>query len=34
MALRAPWGGLVSLPRADRWADLVEEELTRFLEAG
>ena len=34
MALRAPWGGLVSLPRADRWADLVEEELTRFLEVG
>ena len=34
MALRAPWGGLVPLPRADRWADLVEEELTRFLEAG
>jgi len=34
MALRAPWGGLVALPRADRWADLVEEELTRFLEVG
>ena len=33
VALRAPWGGLVALPRADRWADLVEEELTRFLEA-
>ncbi|MGH3136752.1 MAG: hypothetical protein ACRDPV_09705 [Gaiellaceae bacterium] len=30
MALRSPWGGLVTLPRADRWADLVEEELRRF----
>jgi dienelactone hydrolase len=30
MALRTPWGGLVSLPRADRWAELVEEELRRF----
>jgi dienelactone hydrolase len=34
MALRAPWGGLVTLPRADRWADLVEEELRRFVAAG
>lgn len=33
MALRAPWGGLVTLPRADRWADLVEEELRRFVAA-
>jgi len=33
MALRAPWGGLVTLPRADRWADLVEEELRHFSEA-
>jgi dienelactone hydrolase len=33
MALRAPWGGLVTLPRADRWADLVEEELRRFSPA-
>jgi len=33
MALRAPWGGLVTLPRADRWAELVEEELRRFPEA-
>jgi len=33
MALRAPWGGgLVALPRADRWADLVEEELRRFVD--
>ncbi|MBM2823943.1 MAG: hypothetical protein HW413_2689 [Thermoleophilia bacterium] len=34
MALRPPWGGLVALPRADRWAELVEEELSRFAEAG
>jgi dienelactone hydrolase len=33
MALRSPWGSLVALPRADRWADLVEEELRRFAEA-
>jgi len=33
MALRAPWVGLVTLPRADRWAKLVEEELRRFPEA-
>jgi dienelactone hydrolase len=33
MALRAPWGGLVALPRADRWADLVEEELRHFAGA-
>ena len=33
MALRAPWGKLVALPRADRWAELVEEELRRFAEA-
>lgn len=33
MALRAPWGGLVTLPRANRWADLVEEELRRFVAA-
>ncbi|MGH3066157.1 MAG: hypothetical protein ACRDOF_07600 [Gaiellaceae bacterium] len=31
MALRTPRGGLVTLPRAGRWADLVEEELRRFL---
>ena len=30
LALRTPWGGLVTLPRADRWAELVEEELRRF----
>jgi dienelactone hydrolase len=33
IALRAPWGGLVTLPKADRWADLVEEELRRFAHA-
>ena len=31
MALRAPWGALVALPRAERWAELVEEELRRFV---
>jgi dienelactone hydrolase len=30
VALRAPWGALVALPKADRWAELVEEELQRF----
>ncbi len=30
IAVRAPWGGLVTLPKADRWAELVEEELRRF----
>ena len=29
VALR-PWGKLVTLPKADRWAELVEEELRRF----
>jgi pimeloyl-ACP methyl ester carboxylesterase len=32
LALRAPWGGLVPLPRAGRWAELVEGELRRFLD--
>ena len=32
LALRSPWGGLVTLPRADRWADLVEDELRRFAD--
>ena len=32
IALRSPWGGLVTLPRADRWADLVEAELRRWAE--
>ena len=30
LALRAPWGSLVPLPRAVRWAELVEEELRGF----
>ena len=33
IAVRAPWGGLVTLPKADRWAELVEEELRRFAGA-
>jgi hypothetical protein len=33
IAVRAPWGGLLTLPRADRWAELVEEELRRFAGA-
>jgi pimeloyl-ACP methyl ester carboxylesterase len=31
IALRAPWGGLVTLPKANLWAELVEEELRRFV---
>jgi len=30
VALR-PWGILLALPKADRWAELVEEELRRFV---
>jgi pimeloyl-ACP methyl ester carboxylesterase len=30
IALRSPLGGLVRMPRADRWAELVDEELERF----
>ena len=30
VALRSPWGKLLPLPKADRWAELVEEELRRF----
>jgi dienelactone hydrolase len=30
VAVRAPGGRLLALPKADRWADLVEEELRRF----
>jgi pimeloyl-ACP methyl ester carboxylesterase len=33
IALRAPWGGLVALPKAARWAELVEVELRRFVAA-
>ena len=29
LALRTPWGSLAPLPRAVRWAELVEEELRR-----
>ena len=34
LAVRSPWGGLVSLPRAGRWAELVEEEVRRFAGRG
>jgi hypothetical protein len=30
VALRSPWGKLVPLPKARRWAEVVEEELRRF----
>lgn len=30
IAVRAPWGALVPLPRARRWAELVSAELDRF----
>ena len=30
VALR-PWGKLLTLPKADRWGELVEEELQRFV---
>ena len=30
IALRAPWGGTVPMPRAGRWAELIGEELERF----
>ena len=30
VAVRAPGGRLVALPKADRWAELVEQELRRF----
>ena len=30
IALRAPWGRTIPMPRAARWADLVAEELDRF----
>jgi dienelactone hydrolase len=30
MALRAPWGALVPLPRAGRWAELAARELRAF----
>ena len=31
IALRSPVGKLVKLPKADRWAELVEAELRRFV---
>ena len=31
VALRAPWGGLLPLPRASRWADLAESSLRSLL---
>jgi pimeloyl-ACP methyl ester carboxylesterase len=31
VALRTSWGAVVRLPKADRWAELVEEELLRFV---
>jgi len=34
MAIRPPWGKLVPLPKADRWVDIVEEELRRFAADG
>ena len=34
IALRGPGGRLVALPKADRWAAAVEEELRRFVRAG
>jgi pimeloyl-ACP methyl ester carboxylesterase len=33
IAVRAPRGRLVALPRAERWAELVEKELGRFATA-
>ena len=30
IALRSPWGKLIQLPKAHRWAELVEDELRRF----
>jgi len=34
IALRSPWGRLIRLPKAHRWAELVEEELHRFVRTG
>jgi pimeloyl-ACP methyl ester carboxylesterase len=33
IALRSPWGTLLALPKAQRWAELVEQELRRFVSA-
>jgi alpha-beta hydrolase superfamily lysophospholipase len=34
VAVRMPGGRLLALPKADRWAELVEEELRRFAGTG
>jgi dienelactone hydrolase len=34
VAVRTPGGRLLALPKADRWAELVEEELRRFAGTG
>ena len=34
MALRAPWGSLVPLPRAGRWAELASNELRGYTRPG
>ena len=34
IALRSPWGKLVPLPKAERWTELVEEELRVFAQIG
>lgn len=31
VAVHAPWGGLMTLPRASRWLELVAAEIGRFL---
>ena len=33
VAVRAPWGGVLPLLRAGRWADLVGRELERFQDS-
>ena len=30
IALRSPWGALVTLPRAERWAELAAAQIGRF----
>ena len=30
LALRSPWGRIVPLPRAGRWAQLAADEVARF----
>ena len=31
LAVRTPWGGILRLPRAGRWADLAADEVARFV---